>query len=159
MNPWLSGISLACGLGLFHAGKFYLDSTGNGSWDRVAGGDTFRDFGIRAIEDSATPIVGDWDGDGDDTIGFYVPSQNKWWLKNDLADGWTGVTGFNFGVADPMDPVVGDWDGDGDDTVGGYVPSRWRWFLKDDQVDGWSSVTRIRFGVTASYEVLSGDWE
>ena len=23
------------------------------------------------------------------------------WLKNDLADGWSSVTGFNFGTADP----------------------------------------------------------
>ena len=30
-------------------GRFYLDTTGNGVWDGVARGDTFRDFGIDPI--------------------------------------------------------------------------------------------------------------
>ena len=74
-----------------------------------------------------------------------MPSQNKWWLKNDLVDGWAGVTGFSFGTVDPMDPVTGDWDGDGTDTVGAYVPAKWRWYLKDDLVSGWSNVSILKF--------------
>ena len=42
-------------LGLYDDGSFYLDTTGNGQWDRVAGGDTFYDYGL-----VGTPVVGNW---------------------------------------------------------------------------------------------------
>ena len=42
-------------VGLYNDGRFYLDTTNNGRWDRVSGGDTFFDYGLAGV-----PIVGHW---------------------------------------------------------------------------------------------------
>ena len=63
-----------------------------------------------------TPLVGDWDGDGEDTVGIYRNS--AFYLRNSNSAGYADLA-FNYGI--PGDtPLVGDWDGDGDDTVGIY---------------------------------------
>ncbi len=68
------------------------------------------------------PLLGDWDGDGDDTPGMYRPSTGFAYLTNELPpDRGVGVADpsltFYFGI--PGDQVFGgDWDGDGDDTLG-----------------------------------------
>jgi hypothetical protein len=92
--------------------------------------------------------MGDWDGDGDDTLGFYKHSASMWHLKNDNTPGWSGFTKVIWGGAAGNIPIVG-----------GYVATKWRWFLKDDQVTGWSSVSNFKFGVTVRYEVDAGDWQ
>ena len=58
-------------LGIYNNGYFYLDTTGNGSWDKVKGGDTFRNFGIKKINTTAKPVIGDWNGDGSDDLGLF----------------------------------------------------------------------------------------
>jgi hypothetical protein len=68
------------------------------------------------------PLLGDWDGDGDDTPGMYRPSNGFAYLTNTMPpDGGVGVAdsglAFFFGI--PGDRVLsGDWDGDGIDTLG-----------------------------------------
>ncbi len=96
-------------LGLYHNGYFYLDTTGNGAWDGVARGDTFRDFGINPIRATAVPVIGDWDGDGDDDLGLY---NNGYFYLDTTSNGtWDGVAGGdtfrNFGLSGT--PVVGNW--------------------------------------------------
>lgn len=59
------------------------------------------------------PLVGDWDGDGVDTIA--VQRQNIYMLRNDLNSGSAQVM-TSFGRATDQ-TVVGDWDGDGVDTI------------------------------------------
>ncbi|MAU13365.1 MAG: hypothetical protein CL607_26335 [Anaerolineaceae bacterium] len=72
-------------------------------------------------------ITGDWDGDGDDTVGIY--RNGTFFLKNTNTTGVGDVT-FAFGA--PTDiPIAGDWNGDGIDTVGLYRPSSGSWFLID----------------------------
>jgi len=112
-------------LGLYHDGRFYLDTTGNGKWDKVSGGDTFRDFGIAALRTTATPVVGDWDGNGTDDLGlynggfFYLDTTgNGVW---DTVDGGDTFRDFGIAVLRPTaKPVVGDWDGNGTDDLGLY---------------------------------------
>ncbi|MEX2555255.1 MAG: cell surface protein, partial [Actinomycetota bacterium] len=53
-----------------------------------------------------TPIVGDWDGDGDDEPG--VHRGNVWYLADQAPPG--SVTAFAFGRSTDT-PIVGDWDG------------------------------------------------
>jgi hypothetical protein len=60
------------------------------------------------------PIVGDWDGDGDTTIG--VNRGFEFLLRNSNTTGVADL-GYFFGNEDDF-PIVGDWDKDGDDTVG-----------------------------------------
>ncbi|MGH2727815.1 MAG: C1 family peptidase, partial [Actinomycetota bacterium] len=60
------------------------------------------------------PIVGDWDGDGDDEPG--VIRGNVWYLADNSPP--TAVPHiFAFGKASDV-VVVGDWNGDGRDTPG-----------------------------------------
>ena len=64
------------------------------------------------------PVVGDWDGDGDDTAGV-VRGTNQWLIDDGTFDGGDASGVFTFGSADPTVaelPVTGDWDGNGTDT-------------------------------------------
>jgi hypothetical protein len=67
------------------------------------------------------PFAGDWDGDGDDTLGFYDPRVRRFYGRNTISAGppdlVTAVIG-PFGAI----PFVGDWDGDGADDFGFYLP-------------------------------------
>jgi hypothetical protein len=68
-----------------------------------------------AFASPGSPVVGDWDGDGDDGIGMVFRNTNRWVLDNDLNG--TVDAEFFYGTAKDF-PVAGDWDGDGDDTPG-----------------------------------------
>jgi hypothetical protein len=53
------------------------------------------------------PVVGDWDGDGDSTIGVYRNAQ--FYLRNENTIGFAQVV---FGLGFPGDvPIAGNWDG------------------------------------------------
>jgi len=68
-----------------------------------------------------TPFVGDFDGDGVDTVGLYRPSDGFVYFRNSLTAGEADLS-FFYGL--PGDQIlVGDWDGDGDDTIAVYRPS------------------------------------
>jgi len=62
------------------------------------------------------PIVGDWDGDGDDDIGGYYPGTFYLYLLNLGSSTATSYRNVPFGQADDI-PLIGDWDNDGDDDV------------------------------------------
>ena len=68
-----------------------------------------------------TPVVGDWHGDGLETIGVVDPSTEVWYLKNDNHQGEPSVKPFAFG-APGWRPVTGDWDHMGYDKVGVIDP-------------------------------------
>ena len=74
-----------------------------------------------------TPIIGDWDGDGDDDVGIFRsldpnPSTNSFYLDLSLTGGQHELGPYIYGnVGDK--PIAGDWDGDGDDNIGVYRPS------------------------------------
>ncbi len=75
------------------------------------------------------PIVGDWDGDGDDTVGLFRESTSLVYLRNSNSE---GIADLRFIFGDPFDRhVAGDWDGDGDDSTGVFRPSETRFYLKN----------------------------
>jgi hypothetical protein len=82
------------------------------------------------------PIVGDWNGDGRDTIG--VRREGRWLLRNVLAAGYADVV-FTFGDGPAEVAVVGDVTGDGRDTVG--VLEDTLWSFRDANSDGEPAVT------------------
>jgi len=53
------------------------------------------------------PVTGDWDGDGDDTIGVY--RGNNFFLRNDNSNGFADSI-FALGNLGDM-PIAGNWDG------------------------------------------------
>jgi uncharacterized delta-60 repeat protein len=116
-------------LGLYNDGKFYFDTTGNGVWDKVAGGDTFRDFGMTSIRATAQPVIGDFDGDGTDDLGLY--NHGCFYLDTTGNGAWDKVAGGDtfrdFGIPAlraVAKPVIGDFDGDGTDDLGLYYDGR-----------------------------------
>jgi hypothetical protein len=60
------------------------------------------------------PFVGDWNGDGSDTIGVFRAGQ--WFVRNSNT---TGVADSTFWFGNPTDqPVVGQWDAAGPTRAG-----------------------------------------
>lgn len=95
-------------------------------------------------------VVGDWNGDGIDTVGNF--DSGYWYLRNDnsrggpdtvIHYGWPGVT-----------PVVGDWNGDGIDTIG--VFSGDTFYLRNSNTPGPPDLV-VRYGWPAVTPVV-GDW-
>jgi hypothetical protein len=68
------------------------------------------------------PIVGDWNGDGTDTIGVFGQGPNGWGSWAEMPRNCGGsVTPFYYGSYADI-PITGDWNADGIDTVGtGYI--------------------------------------
>lgn len=64
------------------------------------------------------PLVGDWDCDGDDTVGMFRPGNGYVYLRNTNDFGPADIT-FWYGIGGDV-PFVGDWDGDGCDTLAVY---------------------------------------
>jgi len=75
------------------------------------------------------PIVGDWNGDGIDTVGTYQPSNSVFFLRDEAE----GSEQISFGKVGDSIPIAGDWNGDGIDTVGTYQPSNSVFFLRDEE--------------------------
>jgi hypothetical protein len=63
------------------------------------------------------PVVGDWDGNGTDTVGVYEPASGVWSLRNSLSAGGADLS-FTFTNGSGTIPLTGDWDGNGNDTAG-----------------------------------------
>jgi hypothetical protein len=61
------------------------------------------------------PVVGDWDGNGTDTLGLF--RGNRTWLLRNSNNGGNAQLTFDYGSASaPELAVAGDWDGNGTDT-------------------------------------------
>lgn len=82
------------------------------------------------------PLSGDWDGDGDETIGLYRQSDGFVYLKNSNSAGWADHS-FYFGRSGDV-PIVGDFNGDGKDTVSVYRPSTGKFYIKNSLKEGWA---------------------
>ena len=80
------------------------------------------------------PFVGDFDGDGIDTIGLHRESTGLVYYRNSST---TGVADNEFMFGDPGDRVfAGDWTGNGIDSPGVYRPSNGFIYLKHSNSTG-----------------------
>jgi murein DD-endopeptidase MepM/ murein hydrolase activator NlpD len=104
--------------------------------------------------DGWTPLLGDWNGDGVDTVGVWDPATSTFYLRDSNTPGPPdhvvayGVPGWR--------PVVGDWNGDGVDTIGIWEPATANFYLRDQNTGGPPSVVAA-YGA-ASYTPVVGDW-
>jgi surface antigen len=98
-----------------------------------------------------SPVVGDWDGDGDDTIGLF--HDGTWTIANANSGKGMRPRTFEFGQAGDV-PVAGDWNGDGRDTVG--VFRNGTWLLARSNVSD-TGANEVHLGEAGDVPVV-GDW-
>ncbi len=128
---------------------------------------------VHNIERHDVPVVGDWDGDGVETIGVarhdYDNDRFLWLLKNSNESGNADMS-FHYGLTGSGEPgpsgtngvpVVGDWDGDGKTTVGINFKD-WdhglnRWILRNSNSSGDPDIDFV-YGRTGD-RPLTGDWD
>lgn len=138
--------------GVYRGGRWLLDRNGDGVFTPSVDRDFYLGF------PGATPVRGDWNGDGVEDAGVYA--NGFWFLDYDGNGVWDGGSldkMFPFGWSGAT-PVVGDWDGDGRDSVGVYANGFW--FLDYDGDFAWDggSTDKI-FGLGwPGVELLVGDW-
>ncbi len=81
-----------------------------------------------------TPLVGDFDGDGQDTVGVHRPATGELHLRNSLDAGAADAT---FIYGNPGDtPLAGDWNGTGFDTPGAFRPTEAAFYLRHSTSQG-----------------------
>ena len=96
------------------------------------------------------PVVGDWDGDGDATIGIY--RNGTFYLRNSNTIGFADIV-FPFGAPGDQ-PVAGDWNNDGIDTIGVYRNGTF--YLRNSNSAGTPSAI-FSLGVAGDVGI-AGDW-
>ncbi|MBC8002384.1 MAG: SBBP repeat-containing protein, partial [Opitutaceae bacterium] len=105
------------------------------------------------------PVVGDWDGDGSDSVGVFhggvagLPGEFR--LVNENSASATIFT-VSFGVSSDI-PVAGDWDGDGVDTVGVFKNGTFRLRLRDNNSTAANNNLTVTLVVNSDFP-LAGDW-
>lgn len=101
------------------------------------------------------PFVGDWTGDGIDTLGLYRVSAGKLFLRNTNDQ---GVADTDIYYGNPNDvPIAGDWDGDNIDTIGIYRASDASFYLRNTNTQGIADIV-VPFGQAGDIP-LAGDWD
>lgn len=101
---------------------------------------------------SDTPLLGDWDCDGIDTVALYRQSTGLVYLRN-TNDFGVAESQFFFGIPGDV-PIAGDWDGDGCDTLGIFRDGR---FFLNNQLDTSFADINFYFG-TPGDSPVAGDF-
>jgi hypothetical protein len=109
------------------------------------------DFAFAYGRSTDVALVGDWDGDGVDTLG--VRRGNQYFLTNSTTAGPAEIT-FAYGKASDA-VLVGDWDGNRTDTLG--VRRGNQYHLTNGTTGGAADIV-FAYG-KASDAVLVGDWD
>jgi len=115
-----------------------------------------EDIRIAFGDISDLPIVGDWDGDGIDTLGSLRTTNNLFILSNTFGNS-VDVT-FFFGASGAR-PLAGDWDGDGVTTIGVFNPGTGTMQLNNTNTSGNGTGDIVfSFGLNGD-SPLAGDWD
>ncbi|MDR7277375.1 glycoside hydrolase family 9 protein [Catenuloplanes atrovinosus] len=109
------------------------------------------------VPSGAVGFVGDWDGDGVDGIGYWVPSSRMVHLRNAFSGGGAYDHTFQASYASSSDvPLVGDWDGNGTDTFATWRPGDRNVRIRNDHGSGATQIG-VTIGDTGD-TILVGDW-
>ena len=111
-----------------------------------------------SADPSDIPVLGDWDGDGDENLGIYRPSEQRFYLFTSTCTGSPmGAAHISFLFGNPGDqPVAGDWDADGVAEVGLYRTSTGFFYWRNALNTGIAS-GEMFFGDPGD-RFVSGDW-
>ena len=110
----------------------------------------------------AIPVVGDWNSNGIDNVGFFVPTgpqAGQWAIDvngNETVDAPDILTEFlNVGRSGVV-PVTGDWNADGDDDIGLFYAGYWGRDMNGDGV--WNDASSVvTFGSPGDTPIV-GNW-
>ena len=100
---------------------YYLDVNGDGKWDTAGKDVKFGPFG--KVGD--VPVIGDWNSDSRDEVGYWEPGSRYFYLDNDSDGIWDDTKGdLKLGpYGESYDtPIKGNWDGGRKDLVGVWDP-------------------------------------
>ena len=156
------------GVGGDTIGAVHRESTGMVWYLRnynSAGHTSITPFAYGGGDPTWTPVTGNWDGVGGDTIGAVHRESTGmvWYLRNYNSAGHTSITPFAYGGGDPTwTPVVGNWDGVGGDTIGAVhrESTGMVWYLRNYNSAGHPSVTPFAYGGgDPSWTPITGNWD
>ena len=106
------------------------------------------------------PLIGDWDGDGCETVGLYDPVKGIFYLRNSNTAGPADIT-FRYGPRGNKGwlPIAGDWNGAGSTTIGLYDPAEGIFYLRNSNTAGPADIT-FRYGPRGNkgWLPMAGDW-
>jgi len=141
------------GLYIAERGAFFLTRT-NGDIDNA---DSFS-FGKPG--DNAIAVAGDWNGDGETTVGLYDPAIGRFTLSDESPAKKASATfGFKVSDAGKLAPIAGDWDGDGKAGVGLYSRKLGQFLLRNSLTSGGAEMT-VRYGWKNTECIpIAGDWD
>lgn len=136
-------------MGVYRAGRWYLDLNNNGKWDGVEGGDGVYDFGLPG--DIA--VVGDWTGDGITKIGIF--RRGLWVLDaNNNRQFDPADPSFVYGMSGDL-PAVGKWKaGSRADQAGVFRNGLWMVDSNGDRAWG-PSDENYHFGQVGDIPIVS----
>ena len=101
------------------------------------------------------PVVGDWNGDGIDSIAVF--RSGRWSIDVDGDGRWTNLDKTLRGGQAGDIPVVGDWNNDGVDDIGVYRSGKWH---LDTDGDGHLTAADKVFDLgTEGDKPTVGDWD
>ncbi|GAB7044067.1 MULTISPECIES: glycoside hydrolase family 9 protein [Catenuloplanes] len=110
------------------------------------------------VQPGSIAFVGDWDGDGVDGIGFWVPSTRTVILRNAFSGTGNPDVSYVSTLATSSDvPLAGDWDGDGKDTFATWRPGDQTVRIRNTNSPG-ASEKSVKIGAVGD-TILSGDWD
>ena len=105
------------------------------------------------------PIAGDFNADGCDTVSIYRPSEQRFYIINQLGtnnDG-LGAAEYSFIFGNPGDkPFVGDFNGNGQDTIGLHRESTGLVYFRNTNTTGIAD-NQFYFGDPGD-RFFAGDW-
>jgi stage II sporulation protein D len=107
----------------------------------------------------STPLMGDWDGDGDQTPAVLdvIDGEWRWRMRNANTVGTPDLV-FRYGPSSCR-PVAGDWNGDGTETPGLVCPSNGQLLWRLSNTNAASAPTyQFRYGPVGARPVV-GDWD
>jgi hypothetical protein len=101
-------------------------------------------------------LVGDFTGDGQDTLVVVDPTTETWYISNNLSAGPPSFTPFQYGAPGWI-PVVGDWNGSGKDGIGVVDPTTGTWYLRNEVSAGLPDAGIFQYGAAGWIPVV-GNW-
>lgn len=107
-------------IGFYRGGTWILRNTNS-----TGAADATFNYGLSTDQE----VVGDWDGNGTDTVGVFRSSTGHWFERNTNSAGGTD-TEFAYGTTGDT-PLAGDWNRDGVDTPAIYRSSAGTWHLRN----------------------------